>query len=270
MTGRLELGGVARAQGVRLFDLETTDSTNDEARRLIAGGERGPWWIVAARQTKGRGRLGRNWISPPGNLFASLVLHDIGDMTTAPQLGFVAGVAAMRALKALQVDTDVSLKWPNDLLLAGAKLGGVLLEIVTVPTGDLRAPSAPVAIIGIGVNCASAPDDLPYPARALSILGPDAPPRESFFAALSDVFVETLALWRAGEGFAQVRAEWLRHAAGLGETIRVALARETIEGRFESIDAAGRLVLATAAGPRTIEAGDVLIGPRRTLTEALV
>ena len=270
MTGRLQLGGLARAQGVRLLDLETTDSTNEEARRLIAGGELGPLWIVAARQTRGRGRLGRDWISPSGNLFASLILHDIGDAAMAPQLGFVTGVAAMRALSALQVDSGVSLKWPNDLLLAGAKLGGVLLETVMVPTGDLRAPSAPVAIIGIGVNCATAPDDLPYPARALSILGSDAPTRESFFAALTDAYVETLALWRVGEGFAQVRAEWLRYAAGLGETIRVALTRETIEGRFETIDAAGRLVLTTAAGPRTIEAGDVLIGPRHTLTEALV
>ena len=265
----MKLGDFARGQGVRLLDLEDVDSTNDEARRLIAAGERGPLWIVAARQTKGRGRLGRDWISPPGNLFASLILHDIGDVSTAPQLGFVTGVAAMRALKALVVSAGATLKWPNDLLLDGAKLGGVLLETVTVPTGDLRAPAAPVAIIGIGVNCATAPDDLPYPARALSMLGPDAPTRETFFAALSDAFVETLSVWRNGEGFAQLRAEWLRYAAGLGETIRVALARETLEGRFETIDAAGRLVMTTAAGPRIIEAGDVLIGPRRTLTEAL-
>jgi BirA family biotin operon repressor/biotin-[acetyl-CoA-carboxylase] ligase len=266
----VKLGDFARGQGFRLLDLEDVDSTNDEARRLIAGGEHGPLWIVAAAQTKGRGRLGREWISPPGNLFASLILHDIGDVSTAPQLGFVTGVAAMRALKALRVSAGAALKWPNDLLLDAAKLGGVLLETVTVPTGDLRAPTAPVAIIGIGVNCATAPDDLPYPARALSMLGPDAPTRETFFSALSDAFVETLAVWRKGDGFAQLRAEWLRHAAGLGETIRVALARETIEGRFETIDAAGRLVLTTAAGPRIIEAGDVLIGPRHTLTEALV
>ena len=266
----MKLGDFARGQGVRLLSLEDVDSTNEEARRLIAAGERGPLWIVAARQTKGRGRLGRDWISPPGNLFASLILHDIGDVSTAPQLGFVTGVAAMRALKALGVGTGAALKWPNDLLLDGAKLGGVLLETVTVPTGDLRAPVAPVAIIGIGVNCATAPDDLPYPARALSARGPDAPTRDTFFAALSDAFVETLAVWRGGEGFAQLRAEWLQYAAGLGEFIRVALAHETIEGRFDAIDAAGRLMLTTASGVRTIEAGDVLIGPRHAITEALV
>lgn len=266
----MKLGDFARGQGVRLLDLEAVDSTNEEARRLIADGERGPLWIVAAHQTKGRGRLGRDWISPPGNLFASLILHDVGDVSIAPQLGFVTGVAAMRALKALGASAGAALKWPNDLLLEGAKLGGVLLETVTIPTGDLRAPFAPVAIIGIGVNCSTAPDDLPYPARALSAIGSDAPTRETFFAALSDAFVETLALWRRGEGFAQLRAEWLRDAAGLGQTIRVALARETIEGHFETIDAAGRLVLATPAGARTIEAGDVLIGPRHAVTEALV
>ncbi len=265
----MKLGDFARGQGIRLLDVETVDSTNDEARRLIADGERGPLWIVAAQQTKGRGRLGRDWMSPPGNLFASLILHDFGDATIAPQLGFVTGVAAMRALKALRIDAGAALKWPNDLLLDGAKLGGVLLETVMVPTGDVRTPAAPVAIIGIGVNCVSAPEDLPYPAVALSALGPGAPTRDRLFSALSDAFAETLALWCSGEGFAQLRAEWLEYAAGLGENIRVALAHETIEGRFESIDAIGRLVLATASGVRTIEAGDVLIGPRPALTEAL-
>ena len=265
----MKLGDFARGQGVRLLDLETVDSTNDEARRLITDGERGPLWIVAARQTKGRGRLGRDWMSPPGNLSASLILHDVGDAAIAPQLGFVTGVAAMRALTALGASAGAALKWPNDLLLDGAKLGGVLLETVMVPTGDVRAPVAPVAIIGIGVNCASAPQDLPYPARALSALGPGAPTRERFFATFSDAFVETLALWRGGTGFAQLRDEWLRSAAGLGETVRVALAHETIEGCFDSIDANGRLVLTTASGARLIEAGDVLIGPRHALTESL-
>ena len=265
----MKLGDFARGQGVHLLELDTVDSTNEEARRLIASGERGPLWIVAARQTNGRGRLGRNWISPPGNLFASLIIHDIGDACIASQLGFVTGVAAMRALETLGIGSGVALKWPNDLLIDGAKLGGVLLETVMVPTGDLRNPIAPAAIIGIGVNCASAPDDLPYPAKALSERGPAAPTRESLFAALSNSFVETLAIWRGGEDFSQIRAEWLRYAASLGENIRVALAQETVEGRFETIDAAGRLVLATPAGERLIEAGDVLTGPRHAVTEAL-
>ena len=140
----MQLGLIARAQGVRLLDLAEIDSTNDEARRLIETGERGPLWIVAARQTKGRGRLGREWISPRGNLYASFVFSDFPETRLAPQLGFVTGVAAMRALRASAGQGNFKLKWPNDMLFDNAKLGGILLE-------GLGTSTAPVAIIGIGV-----------------------------------------------------------------------------------------------------------------------
>ena len=260
----MELGATARAQGVRLLALDEVDSTNQEARRLIAAGERGPMWVVAKRQTKGRGRLGRDWISPAGNLHASFILGNFGDSRIAPQLGFVAGVAALHALRRVAPDAGFSLKWPNDLLLDGAKLGGILLENVSAPTGDERAPIAPVAIIGIGVNCAEAPRDLPYEARALSALGAQPASVTQFFAHLSDALAATLEGWRGGEGFAQLREQWLAGAFGLGADIRVALAHETVAGRFETIDATGRLVLATPDGARFIEAGDVLLGPRPT------
>ncbi len=251
----MQLGSIARARGVRLLALEETDSTNDEARRLIEAGERGPLWIVAGRQTKGRGRLGREWISPSGNLYASFVLGDFLETPLAPQLGFVTGVAAIRALQSTAGQRDFKLKWPNDMLFDGAKLGGILLECV-------GAGAAPVAIIGVGVNVAQAPDHVPYPARALATLGAAAPTVGAFFAAFSDAICEALDLWRGGDGFASIREEWLRSAAGLGEEIRVAMTTETLEGRFETIDAAGRLVLETTRGRRVIEAGDVLIGPR--------
>lgn len=261
----MELGSLARASGVRLLALESVDSTNDEARRLIEAGERGPLWVVAARQTRGHGRLGREWISPPGNLHASLVLGNFGEAAVAPQLGFVAGVAAMRGLRAATGGGGrFALKWPNDLLLEGAKLGGILLENVGVPTGDARAPRGSVVIIGLGVNCAEAPRDLPFEARALASIGPKAPDAAALFAHLSDAFVETLDLWRGGEGFARIRDAWLADAAYLGSHIRVELPRVTVEGRFETIDAIGRLVLATREGERVIEAGDVSLGPRQT------
>jgi biotin-[acetyl-CoA-carboxylase] ligase BirA-like protein len=260
----VELGSLARARGVRLLALESVDSTNDEARRLIETGERGPLWVVAARQTGGHGRLGRQWISPQGNLHASFILGDFGASAIAPQLGFVAGVAALRALRAATGDVGrFALKWPNDLLLDGAKLGGILLENVSAPTGDSRAPVASIAIIGIGVNCAEAPQDLPFEANALTSVGPDAPDAARLFSHLSDALVEALDLWRGGEGFAQIREAWLNHAAYLGAPIRVELPRETVEGRFATIDATGRLVLATPSGERTVEAGDVSLGPRR-------
>jgi len=261
----VELGSLARARGVRLLALESVDSTNDDARRLIEAGERGPLWIVAARQTRGHGRLGREWISPAGNLHASFILSNFGESAVAPQLGFVAAVAALRALRAATGDADrFAVKWPNDLLLDGAKLGGILLENVGVPTGDARAPRASVAIIGIGVNCAEAPRGLPFEACALTSIGPGAPPAATLFTHFSDALVETLDLWRRGEGFARVREAWLADAAYVGSHIKVELPRETVEGRFETIDATGRLVLATRDGARVVEAGDVSLGPRQT------
>lgn len=253
----MQLGSIARARGVRLLSLGEIDSTNDEARRLIDTGERGPLWLVAARQTKGRGRLGRQWASPAGNLYASFIFGDFPEMRVAPEIGFVAGVAAMRALRASTGGGafEFELKWPNDLLLEGEKLGGILLECV-------NAGAAPVAIMGIGVNIAEAPKDTPYPARALSSIGSCAPSRQAFFLSLSDAMEEALGLWRRGEGFYRIREEWLASAAGLGQDIRVVLSNETVEGRFETIDASGRLVIETNAGRRVIEAGDVLIGPR--------
>lgn len=251
----MQLGLIARSRGVRLLALDSVDSTNEEARRLIESGERGPLWIVAARQTKGRGRLGREWVSPSGNFYGSFVHSDFSDVSVAPQLGFVTGVAVIRALREAAGPLNFQLKWPNDMLFDRAKLGGILLECV-------GGGPAPIAVIGVGLNVANAPGDTPYPATALSALGSNAPTRETFFAHFSDTLAETLDLWSRGEGFAEIRAEWLRYASGLGETIRVALANQTLEGRFDSIDAAGRLVLDGAAGRRAFEAGDVLLGPR--------
>ncbi len=260
----MELGSLARARGVRLLALESVDSTNDEARRLIETGERGPLWVVAPRQTGGHGRLGRQWISPPGNLHASFILRDFGEAAVAPQLGFVAGVAALRALRAATGDAGrFALKWPNDLLLDGAKLGGILLENVSAPTGDARMPAASVAVIGVGVNCLEAPRGLPFEARALTAIGPNAPDAARLFAHLSDALVEALDLWRGGEGFVDIRRAWLGDVAYLGADIRVELPREIVEGRFETIDATGRLILATREGERVVAAGDVSLGPRR-------
>ena len=260
----MELGSLARACGVRLLALESVDSTNDEARRLIDAGERGPLWGVAARQTRGHGRLGREWISPAGNLHASFILSDFGEQAVAPQLGFVAGVAVLRALRAATGEVGrFMLKWPNDLLLDGAKLGGILLQNVGVPTGDAREPRASIAIIGVGVNCAEAPSGLPFEARALTSIGPNTPDAATLFTHLSDALVETLDLWRCGEGFARIREAWLKDAAYLGAHIRVELPRETVAGRFETIDTTGRLVLAMRDGERVIEAGDVSLGPRQ-------
>jgi BirA family biotin operon repressor/biotin-[acetyl-CoA-carboxylase] ligase len=258
---RLELGYEARGRGVRLLFLEEVDSTNDEAKRLVAEGERGPLWIVAGRQSRGRGRLGRRWISTPGNLHASLIVSGGFAPRLAPPLGFVAGVALIEAVRqASGLKDRLAMKWPNDLLLDGGKLAGVLLEGVPVATGDSRSPSECVVIIGIGVNCASAPQDLPYAARALSDIGAGAPTAAQLFAPLTDAFVAALDLWAGGEGFAAIREKWLGAAAGLGQPVHVVLApEEELRGRFQTIDARGRMVVATAEGERVVDAGDVFL-----------
>jgi BirA family biotin operon repressor/biotin-[acetyl-CoA-carboxylase] ligase len=252
---KVELGRRAFARGVRLAAFEIIDSTNDEARRRAEAGDPGPLWIVAARQSKGRGRLGRSWSSLEGNLHASLLLSGFGAPAIAPQLGFVAGLATIAALiETTGAPHRLALKWPNDVLLDGAKLAGVLLEGV-----QPAHPAAPFGcIIGVGVNCAAAPEGLPYPASDLSRLA-SPPSAGALFACLSDHMEETLQLWSGGAGFPALRERWLVHAAGLGEEIEARLPGETLRGRFETIDTDGRLIISAEGGRRAIEAGDIFL-----------
>lgn len=256
---RVELGRSALSHGIRLVFHEEIDSTNDEAKRLVQAGESGPLWVVADRQSKGRGRLGRSWTSLRGNLHASLVLTGFGPARIAPQLGFVAGVATISALlRTTGAAERLALKWPNDILLDGAKLGGILLEGAPQPVGASAPGGGLACVIGIGVNCALSPEGVPGPVTDLTRLS-SAPTAGELLAQLSDSMIETLELWAGGAGFAALRERWLAHAAGLGRDIKVTLAQETIEGRFETIDATGRLILSTRDGERIIEAGDVFL-----------
>lgn len=260
-TPRFALGSEALSRGTRAVVFDALDSTNDECRRLIGEGERGPLWVIAKAQTKGRGRLGRAWISPPGNLYASFLLSGSFSAREAPQLGFVAGVAAIAALRrATGLGERIALKWPNDLLLDGCKLGGILLECVAAPSGDARMPTQSVAVVGIGVNCAFAPDGLPYRAGCLRDAGEEQATATEVFLWLADCFVQALDLWSNGEGFASIREKWLSAAAGVGGPIRVALTRdEELNGSFTTIDARGRLMVRTLSGERAVEAGDVFL-----------
>lgn len=225
-------------------------STNDEAMSRARAGDPGHLWITAQEQTAGRGRLGRNWVSRPGNLFASLLLIDPCPMQAAPKLGFVAGVALANALRKF-AGARVKLKWPNDAVVEGAKLSGLLLEATQVD-GHLAC------VIGIGINCAHHPDDLPYAATDLATLGVSVS-AETVFAALAQELGDALARFDEGRGFAAIRQEWLGLAAGIGDTIRVS-GKEMREGRFKGLDEEGRLLLQTVQGLEVIEAGDVFLG----------
>ncbi len=240
----------ASAAGVRLIAHEVLGSTNAEALRLAREGGQGPLWVTAERQTAGRGRRGRAWISPEGNLHASLLLTEPAAAEHWPQLSFVAALAAHDAVVEVAADLKrlLAIKWPNDLLLAGAKLGGILIE----------AESGISAVaVGIGVNCASHPTDTDFPATDLAAAGSPVSPA-ALFGALSVKMLGRLAQWNAGEGFSTIRADWLARAAGMGESVRVRLAQREIVGRFEALDEAGGLVLRLPDGnATTIAAGDV-------------
>jgi len=245
------------AAGYRLLSLEATDSTNDDAARAAKEGDPGPLWVVSREQRAGRGRHGRNWSSPPGNLYASLLLLDPCEPALAPQLGFVAGLALHEALCAVTGlgAPRLALKWPNDLLLDGAKISGLLLEAHRV------SAIGPLAIvIGFGVNVVHAPDGTPYAATSLQAVSPGLE-REKVFSELAVSFDRCFSAWskarRLGDPFSAVRRLWLERAAGLGGSVTLRLPGGERTGTFMGLDAHGRLELRTTSGLELIDAGDL-------------
>jgi BirA family biotin operon repressor/biotin-[acetyl-CoA-carboxylase] ligase len=246
----------ATAAGFRLIAYDAVTSTNTEALRLSDTGERGPLWLTAHTQSAGRGRRGRNWTSVRGNLYASLLLPDPAPLARRPEVSFVAALAVHDAVAAHSPHIDLRLKWPNDLLANGRKCAGILIE----------AGAHDALVIGIGINCVSHPAGTDYPAADLTREGAAVGAQE-LFTALSNAMVDRLAQWRRGEGFAEVRADWLERASGLGRDLRVHLPDRVLSGSFDGLDEHGRLLLRLADGRReTISAGDVFpVAPEKVL-----
>jgi BirA family biotin operon repressor/biotin-[acetyl-CoA-carboxylase] ligase len=243
------IGRAAAEKGYRHIHLDTVGSTNAEALRL--GGDR--LWVTAGEQTAGRGRRGRDWSSPPGNLYASLLLAEPASPAKAAQLSFVAAVALSDAVAVVAPRSaeSLGLKWPNDLLVGGAKAAGILIEAVH---GEHFS-----AVVGCGVNVAHHPEGLPYAGTHLAARDPSAT-SDALFEALSNAFAERLEQWQGGRGFAATRSAWLQRAAGLGKPIQVKLADRTLEGQFEALTEDGVLLLRDAADVlRPISAGDVFL-----------
>jgi BirA family transcriptional regulator, biotin operon repressor / biotin---[acetyl-CoA-carboxylase] ligase len=245
--------------GYRLVKLDTVDSTNAEAKRRADMGEPGPLWVTSARQSKGRGRAGRDWTSQVGNLFASLLIRPNCTLQTASQLAFVAGIAAYETvakLIAYEGRADLLLKWPNDVLLAEEKVAGMLLENVSTPKS-----TGSVVVIGTGINLANHPANLPQPAISLAAYGLTIPPGDAL-QVLAETTREWLARWGEGATFPTIRRAWLDRAGPTGRPLRVALNDEQIEGTYAGLDSDGALRLKTANGERRITAGDVFFADR--------
>lgn len=249
----MRLDPEAAAAGFRLATHEVLPSTNAAAlhHAVAHDGDIQPLWIVACEQTEGRGRRGNGWISPPGNLYATLLLVEPAPRR-APELSFVAALAVHDAIcECAPVVADrIALKWPNDVLCDSKKLAGILLE------GRMLGERIAVAI-GIGVNCLHHPSQTAYPATDLTAAGAQVCANE-LFTALSAAMLRRLAQWRSGPGFAAVRADWLARAVGIGETMRVRLPDRELVGRGEGLDDSGCLLLRLADGSlQTIAAGEV-------------
>ncbi len=239
---------------VRVISLDATGSTNADALDRARQGERGPLWITARLQTAGRGRRGRQWVSEPGNLFATLLLTDPAPPERAAELSFVAALAVHDAVWRLASDPAqrLGLKWPNDCLIDGRKFAGILIE------GE-----GPAVAVGIGINCVHHPHDTAYPATDLAVSGVGVS-ADTLFAGLVPVMNDRIAQWNRGAGFAAIRSEWLARATGLGEPVRVALPEGERMGHFETVDEAGRMVLRRNDGSaQIVTAGDVLPAPAR-------
>ncbi len=243
----------AVAAGVRLIACDTVGSTNEEALALARTGAPVPLWVTARRQTAGRGRRGRQWVSEAGNLYASLLLNNPSSPERAPELSFVAALAATDAIleAAPQLAARLSLKWPNDLLLDRAKVAGILVE------GESMSSRTFAVVIGIGVNCTHSPGNTSTATTSLAATGIEITPAV-LFPQLSAAMRDRIQQWDHGKGFSTIRADWLMRAAGIGEVIRVRTAHVDSEGVFTGLDAAGRLILAMADGStRSIGAGEV-------------
>lgn len=237
---------------LRVEEIPEIDSTNEACRQRALQGEAAGLVIRADLQTKGRGRRGRDWVSPKGNLYTSILLQPARPAGEIATLGFVAVLALGDAVQAiLPPTTQVSHKWPNDLLLNGRKASGILLETQTIPG------AAPFVILGIGVNILSHPADTPYPVTDLLANGAALISPQELLERLLAAFAPAYAAWEQG-GFAAIEPAWRRRAVGIGQPIEVRLQSGSLHGTFRDLDSDGALRLALPeGGERRISAGDV-------------
>jgi BirA family biotin operon repressor/biotin-[acetyl-CoA-carboxylase] ligase len=242
----------ASLRGIPLRHFKEIDSTNEEARRLALGGVEGPLWVTADRQTKGRGRRGRDWQSPEGNLAATLLLRPATPIAQCAQLSFVAALGVSEFVGRCAPRAEVKVKWPNDVLADEKKIAGILLESASK---DGARPDW--LAIGFGINLALHPADTEFPATSIAGLGEKPPAPRVALDCLAASWSRWYEMWFE-RGFEPIRDAWLARAARLGARIRARIADMEAVGVFESIDADGALILRESNGrARLISAGEV-------------
>ena len=245
--------------GHRVLALDSVDSTNQEACRRAKAGEAGGLWIVARSQTAGRGRRGRSWISEPGNFFGSLILRPPAKTKEITNLSFVAAVALHQTLAELSGgQAVVECDWPNDVLVGGTKVAGILLE------SSFSGDSVPDwVVMGIGVNLFGGPELKKHAFVSLAEVGIKSATPAHFLEKLAATMQGWLDIWLR-DGFEPIRAAWLARAAGLGERIVVRYGEEVARGTFADISDSGALILALPDGSRReIIAADVILDQGR-------
>lgn len=247
----------------KLIALDEVDSTSTMAKRLCAADAEHGTLVWARQQTAGRGRLGRTWISPPGNLYVSLILRPDADAARATGLTFATAVAVAEAVEALLPgEAAVRCKWPNDVMVGDRKIAGILLESATTPGGLVEW-----VVIGIGLNVASHPPDSEtmYPATSLREAGAAEVSVEEALPVLCRGLDRRLRCW-VNEGFAPIRAAWLDRAHGLGAPVAIRCGEGTLRGVFRGLDQDGALILDQGGALSRVTAGDVM--PGQTLTSS--
>ena len=235
--------------------LEGIDSTSEEAGRRARQGAPEGTLVWAQEQSAGRGRRGRVWLSPAGNLYCSLVVRPTCPAAEAVQLGFVAGLALAEAAEAvLPEGRTVSCKWPNDVLVGDRKMAGVLLDASSSGNGRCEW-----VVIGMGINVRWHPNlaEAQFPATSLASEGGGDLDPSRFLEVLAPRFHDRLVRWRE-QGFAAVRQDWLRRAFRLHQVINVLLHDRLLSGTFTDMDTCGAMMLSCADGVHVVTAGDVV------------
>ena len=239
--------------GYLLTVLDKVDSTNAEARRRAEDGAPDGTMIQGITQTEGRGRRGRRWESPRGNLYMSLILKPDCSVVHGLSIAFVSAIAMYEALASIVPPmVEINVKWPNDILVNGRKVAGILLESSSDYNSKLRW-----LVLGVGVNIKSFPEDTEYPATSLNFEGAMSTSATEVLCSFARHFKRWLNMWM-DEGFPVIRTAWLQRAAYLGKRIEVRLPNERFSGRFLDIDERGCLIVEVKNGDnRSVSVGDI-------------